>query len=107
VYKARDVTNDQIVALKKIRLEAEDEGIPSTAIREISLLKELKDDNIVKCVYPQVLHTSPRTLSLPLPPSVHSPLFGPSQCHTFITQGLHFIRAPIIPIISPVSVSGY
>lgn len=27
--------------MKKIRLEAEDEGVPSTAIREISLLKEL------------------------------------------------------------------
>lgn len=26
---------------KKIRLESEDEGIPSTAIREIALLKEL------------------------------------------------------------------
>ncbi|KAG6919714.1 Cell division control protein 2 [Tephrocybe rancida] len=48
VYKARDTTNNGIVALKKIRLEAEDEGVPSTAIREISLLKELKDDNIVK-----------------------------------------------------------
>lgn len=48
VYKARDVTNNQIVALKKIRLEAEDEGVPSTAIREISLLKELKDENIVR-----------------------------------------------------------
>lgn len=48
VYKARDVNNNQIVALKKIRLEAEDEGVPSTAIREISLLKELNDDNIVK-----------------------------------------------------------
>ncbi|KDQ58137.1 hypothetical protein JAAARDRAFT_34955 [Jaapia argillacea MUCL 33604] len=48
VYKARDVTNNAIVALKKIRLEAEDEGVPSTAIREISLLKELKDDNIVR-----------------------------------------------------------
>ncbi|KZP12159.1 Pkinase-domain-containing protein [Athelia psychrophila] len=48
VYKARDTTNNSIVALKKIRLEAEDEGVPSTAIREISLLKELKDDNIVK-----------------------------------------------------------
>lgn len=48
VYKARDVTTNQIVALKKIRLEAEDEGVPSTAIREISLLKELKDDNIVR-----------------------------------------------------------
>lgn len=50
VYKARDVNSGEIVALKKIRLEAEDEGVPSTAIREISLLKELKDDNIVKCV---------------------------------------------------------
>lgn len=50
VYKARDVTTNQIVALKKIRLEAEDEGVPSTAIREISLLKELKDDNIVRYV---------------------------------------------------------
>lgn len=50
MYKAKDMTNNQIVALKKIRLEAEDEGVPSTAIREISLLKELKDDNVVKCV---------------------------------------------------------
>ncbi|KFH41384.1 Cyclin-dependent kinase-like protein [Hapsidospora chrysogenum ATCC 11550] len=49
VYKARDLSNaGQIVALKKIRLEAEDEGVPSTAIREISLLKEMKDENIVR-----------------------------------------------------------
>jgi cyclin-dependent kinase len=48
VYKARDITSGSVVALKKIRLEAEDEGVPSTAIREISLLKELKDDNIVR-----------------------------------------------------------
>ncbi|KDR72874.1 hypothetical protein GALMADRAFT_252193 [Galerina marginata CBS 339.88] len=48
VYKAKDINSGEIVALKKIRLEAEDEGVPSTAIREISLLKELKDENIVK-----------------------------------------------------------
>ena len=49
VYKARDLANGgRIVALKKIRLEAEDEGVPSTAIREISLLKEMKDPNIVQ-----------------------------------------------------------
>nr|AAP94021.1 cyclin-dependent kinase 1 [Ustilago maydis] len=51
VYKAKDLTpgaNGRIVALKKIRLETEDEGVPSTAIREISLLKELRDDNIVR-----------------------------------------------------------
>lgn len=35
------------MALKKIRLEGTDEGIPSTAIREISLLQELRHPNIV------------------------------------------------------------
>ncbi len=50
VYKARDKITNDIIALKKIRLEAEDEGVPSTAIREISLLKELQHPNIVKYV---------------------------------------------------------
>lgn len=48
VYKALDRNTNEYVALKKIRLESEDEGIPSTAIREISLLKELNHPNIVK-----------------------------------------------------------
>lgn len=48
MYKAKDLASGQVVALKKIRLEAEDEGVPSTAIREISLLKELKDENVVR-----------------------------------------------------------
>jgi serine/threonine protein kinase len=47
VYKARDRRTDEIVALKRIRLEVEDEGIPSTALREISLLRELTHRNIV------------------------------------------------------------
>ncbi|XP_075154353.1 cyclin-dependent kinase 1 [Haematobia irritans] len=47
VYKGRNRLTGQIVAMKKIRLESDDEGIPSTAIREISLLKELKHPNIV------------------------------------------------------------
>lgn len=38
VYKATDKETGEIVAVKKIRLEHTDEGIPSTAIREISLL---------------------------------------------------------------------
>jgi cyclin-dependent kinase len=46
VYKAAD-SQGNFYALKTIRLEAEDEGIPSTAIREISLLKDLKHPNIV------------------------------------------------------------
>jgi cyclin-dependent kinase 2 len=48
VYKARDRDTGDLVALKKIRLEAEDEGVPSTAIREISLLKELSHPNVVR-----------------------------------------------------------
>ena len=48
VYKARDKQNDTITALKRIRLDVEDEGVPCTAIREISLLKELRHDNIVR-----------------------------------------------------------
>ena len=48
VYKAKDRQTGEIVALKKIRLEAEDEGVPSTAIREISLLKELAHPNVVQ-----------------------------------------------------------
>lgn len=48
VYKARDKVSGETVALKRIRLEVEDEGIPSTALREISLLKELQHPNIVE-----------------------------------------------------------
>lgn len=48
VYKARDKVTGDYVAMKKIRLEVEDEGIPSTALREISILLELKHPNIVK-----------------------------------------------------------
>ena len=48
VYKAKDLQTSEIIALKKIRLENEDEGVPSTAIREISLLKECDHPNIVK-----------------------------------------------------------
>lgn len=49
VYKARDRVTNETIALKKIRLEQEDEGVPSTAIREISLLKEMQHGNIVRC----------------------------------------------------------
>lgn len=33
---------------KLLRLDQEDEGVPSTAIREVSLLKELHHPNIVR-----------------------------------------------------------
>ncbi|KAJ9455526.1 Cell division protein kinase 2-like protein CRK1 [Diplonema papillatum] len=48
VYKAKDKQTGDLVALKRMRLEQEDEGIPCSALREILLLKELKHENIVK-----------------------------------------------------------
>lgn len=63
VYKALDLRHgNRIVALKKIRLESEDEGVPSTAIREISLLKELRDDNIVRLY--DIVHSDAHKLYL-------------------------------------------
>jgi len=35
VYKGQEKKTGRFVAMKKIRLESEDEGVPSTAIREI------------------------------------------------------------------------
>lgn len=55
VYKAVNKVTKEVVALKRIRLDNEDEGIPCTAVREISLLKELKHPNIVKLL--DILHT--------------------------------------------------
>ena len=47
ISAGKNTKTNEIVAMKKIRLESEDEGVPSTAIREISLLKELQHPNIV------------------------------------------------------------
>lgn len=48
VYKAKDIITQKYVALKRIRLDSETEGVPSTAIREISLLKDLQHHSVVK-----------------------------------------------------------
>jgi len=48
VYKAVDRATNTVVAMKRMKLDQEDEGVPSTAIREVSLLKELNHPNIVK-----------------------------------------------------------
>ncbi|XP_037502438.2 cyclin-dependent kinase 1, partial [Rhipicephalus sanguineus] len=50
VYKAKCKVNNKIVAMKKIRVEGEEEGVPATTIREVTLLRELTHENIVRLV---------------------------------------------------------
>lgn len=48
VYKARNVITNVHVALKRIRMEAEKDGFPVTAMREIKLLQSLRHQNVVR-----------------------------------------------------------
>eukprot|EP00928_Gymnodinium_smaydae_P027022 TRINITY_DN21034_c0_g3_i1.p2 TRINITY_DN21034_c0_g3~~TRINITY_DN21034_c0_g3_i1.p2 ORF type:complete len:325 (-),score=64.24 TRINITY_DN21034_c0_g3_i1:140-1114(-) len=48
VYKAEHRETGGMYAIKKIRIVYEDEGVPSTAIREVSLLKECDHPNVIK-----------------------------------------------------------
>ena len=43
-----DKDTGEIVALKRINTEQEENGFPITAIREVKILKALTHDNIVK-----------------------------------------------------------
>lgn len=49
VYKGRNKITGQYVAMKKIRLESEDEGIPSTAIRFVYHVFTLNILLIITC----------------------------------------------------------
>lgn len=49
VYRARERATGKVVALKKTKLPEDDEGVPPTTLREISLLRMLsRDPHIVK-----------------------------------------------------------
>ena len=48
VYSGYDQKSSRLVALKYIKFSNKDNGIPSSALREISILKKLKHPNIVK-----------------------------------------------------------
>ncbi|BES99689.1 S_TKc [Nesidiocoris tenuis] len=47
VYRARDTKTDSIVALKKVRMEMERDGLPLSGLREISVLLACSHENIV------------------------------------------------------------
>lgn len=48
VYRAMNTKTKTIVALKISRFEDFDEGIPSTCMREITILKNIQHPNLVK-----------------------------------------------------------
>ena len=50
VYKAKLRGTDTYYAIKKIKNEMDDEGIPSTALREIAILKKMKHPNVVNVI---------------------------------------------------------
>ncbi|KAF6001479.1 hypothetical protein F1559_001826 [Cyanidiococcus yangmingshanensis] len=59
VYKALDLQTNRLVALKKTTLSNDDEGIPATTLREVSILRALSDcENIVKLI--DVIHAESR-----------------------------------------------
>jgi cyclin-dependent kinase 12/13 len=47
VFVARDRTSNEIVAMKRINTEQEENGFPITALREVKLLKGLSHPNMV------------------------------------------------------------
>lgn len=48
VYRARDTVSKKIVALKKVRMDKEKDGLPISSLREIKLLLNISHPNIVK-----------------------------------------------------------
>jgi len=48
VYRATDLSSKELVALKKVRMERERDGIPITSLREINILLNERHPNIVQ-----------------------------------------------------------
>ena len=48
VYRAKDRNSGEIVALKRMRMDQEKEGIPISGIREIGILMSMSHENIVQ-----------------------------------------------------------
>ena len=48
VYRARDTISKKIVALKKVRMDKEKDGLPISSLREIKLLLHISHPNVVR-----------------------------------------------------------
>lgn len=59
VYKAQNLTTGKVVALKKTILTVDDEGVPPTTLREVSILRSLSNPYVVRLE--EVVHTESRT----------------------------------------------
>lgn len=59
VYKAQDLLLDRLVALKVMKLEQEENSIPPTTIREMSILLSVSHPNIIKLEDLIINRTSP------------------------------------------------
>jgi len=97
VYKAQNRETGLFIALKKIRLENEDEGIPSTAIREISILKEMVHPSIVSLLdvvnYDNKLYLVFEFLDQDLKKYMDSvPILSPSLVQSYIKQLLQGLK---------------
>lgn len=61
VFKARDRRDQSVVALKKIKLnnsDTDEDGVPSSSLREIGLLKDLKHPNVLRLLDVQICETN-------------------------------------------------
>lgn len=59
VYKAEHIETGRIVALKKTILSTDDEGVPATTLREVSILRSLDSPYIVRLE--EVVHSEVRS----------------------------------------------
>jgi len=48
VYRAKDKTTGEIVAIKRVKLAQEKEGFPITALRELNTLLSLEHENVIR-----------------------------------------------------------
>lgn len=65
MFVGQDRETNQIVALKRINTEQEENGFPITAIREVKILKALRHENIVNLK--EIVTSKGEWLSLVLP----------------------------------------